>query len=319
MAMIQPTVSALRDGTVQDIPTDQIVPGDIVSLSAGKNIPSDCILTEAKDLFVTEATLTGEPYPIEKRLGTTPSDAGLSQRTNMLFMGTNVVSGSGNALVVKTGKATEFGKISEHLRLRPPETEFEHVTHTFGFFLMQITLVLTIFIFIANAIIPGKNITLINTFMFALSLAVGMTPQLLPAIITITLTSGAKKMAQKKVIVKRLNSIENFGSLNILCSDKTGTLTEGIMKLQSAVDIDGNNSDRVFLFAYLNAYFQSGFNNPIDDAIKERSVDISSFTKLDEVPYDFLRKRLSILVEQEGKNTLVCKGDLKKVLEVCKR
>ena len=212
-------------------------------------------------------------------------------RTNVLFMGTNVVSGSGKALVVKTGMATEFGSISNRLQSTPPQTEFEKVTARYGFFLIRVTIALTIFVFLIDAFYHGGKISVFQSFIFALALAITMAPEMLPAIITITLASGAKKMAQKKVIVRRLNSIENFGSLNILCSDKTGTLTEGIMHLESVVDYAGNPSDKLNLYTYLNAFFQSGYINPIDAAICTMRIDSSGYSKLDEIPYDFYRKR----------------------------
>src|SRR5271157_2410336 len=318
LSIIEPTVMVLRDGNFTEIKSADVVPGDIVSLSAGKNIPADSVILDAKDFFINEATLTGESYPAEKRPGISEAGAGIAKRLNGLFMGTSVGSGSGKALVVKTETCTEFGKISEKVRLRPPETEFEHVTRRFGYFLMQITMVMVIIIFVVNVgFNPGQK-KVFDSFLFALALAVGMTPQLLPAIISITLAHGAKKMAAKKVIVKRLNSIENFGSLNILCSDKTGTLTEGTMKLESTLDYDGDQSEKVLLYSYLNAYFESGFVNPIDEAIREeKDIDVSAYTKLDEIPYDFIRKRLSILVTNGESNLLICKGALQTILDVC--
>ena len=317
LSLIQTTVQVMRDGEYSDIRAEEVVPGDVVIFSAGKNVPGDCILLESKDLFLNEAPLTGEAFPVEKMPETSSSDAGIANRSNLLFMGTSVVSGSGKALVVKTGMATEFGKISYRLQSKPPKTEFEKVTARYGYFLMQITLILTVSVFLIEIILHGGTISLFQSFLFALALAISMTPEMLPAIITITLASGAKKMARKRVIVKRLNSIENFGSLNILCSDKTGTLTEGIMHLESITDYAGNPSIKVDTYAYLNAFFQSGYVNPIDQAICTMHVDSSMYTKLDELPYDFIRKRLSILVKADEKNILICKGDIRKMLEIC--
>ena len=227
-------------------------------------------------------------------------------------MGTHVVSGSAVALVVRTGKDTEFGKVSERLKLRPAETEFEHGIRRFGYFLMHVTLLLVIAIFAINVYLARP---VLDSFLFSLTIAVGLTPQLLPAIISINLAHGAKQMAQSKVIVKRLASIENFGSMNVICSDKTGTLTEGIVHVQSACDSNGAPSDRVLLHAYLNAFFQTGFKNPIDRAVCEhRQLDVSGYQKLDEIPYDFLRKRLSILVSQDETHLMVTKGALQNVL-----
>jgi Mg2+-importing ATPase len=230
-------------------------------------------------------------------------------------MGTHVVSGSATALVVRTGKETEFGKVSERLKLRPLETEFEHGIRRFGYFLMEVTLLLVVAIFAINVYLARP---VLDSFLFSLALAVGLTPQLLPAIISINLSHGAKQMAQNKVIVKRLASIENFGSMNVLCSDKTGTLTEGTVHVQSALDVDGAPSDKVLLHAYINAFYETGFTNPIDEAIRaHRQFDLSGYQKQDEIPYDFLRKRLSILVSHEGTHLMVTKGALMDVLGVC--
>ena len=239
----------------------------------------------------------------------------LSQRTNSLFMGTHVVSGSARAVVVRTGKEAEFGKVSERLKLRPPETEFEHGVRRFGYLLMEITLVLVFAIFAINVFLARP---VLDSFLFALALAVGLTPQLLPAIISINLAHGAKRMALNKVIVKRLASIENFGSMDVLCSDKTGTLTEGVVKLRSALNVDGQESEKVLLYAFLNASYETGFMNPIDEAIRKyRQFDLSSFKKVDEIPYDFIRKRLSILTAKGDTHLMVTKGALSNVLAVC--
>ena len=192
-------------------------------------------------------------------------------------MGTHVVSGSAKALVIRTGKDTEFGKVSERLRLRPQETDFEHGIRQFGYFLMEVTLVLVVAIFAINVYLARP---VLDSFLFSLALAVGLTPQLLPAIISINLAHGAKRMAQAKVIVKRLASIENFGSMNVICSDKTGTLTEGSVHVQAALDVAGAPSEQVLLYAYLNAFYETGFTNPIDEAIRtHRQFDLSGYRK----------------------------------------
>ena len=287
----------------------------LLSIGASDVIPGDCLLLESKDLFVDEAALTGETFPVEKSIGVLPPETPLSQRTNSLFMGTHVVSGSARAVVVRTGKETEFGKVSERLQLRPPETEFEHGVRRFGYLLMEITLVLVIAIFAINVFLVRP---VLDSFLFALALAVGLTPQLLPAIISINLAHGAKRMALAKVIVKRLASIENFGSMNVLCSDKTGTLTEGVVKLHSALNVDGQESEKVLLYAFLNASYETGFMNPIDEAIRKyRQFDLSGFKKVDEIPYDFIRKRLSILITKGDTHLMVTKGALSNVLAVC--
>jgi P-type Mg2+ transporter len=314
-AIVQIRATVVRNGDSKEIPIEEVVPGDIVVIKASDVIPGDCILLESKDLFVDEATLTGETYPVEKLTGILSPETPLSQRTNSLFMGTHVVSGSAKAVVIRTGKETEFGKVSERLKLRPPETEFERGVRRFGYLLMEITLVLVIAIFAINVYFARP---VLNSFLFGLALAVGLTPQLLPAIISINLAHGAKRMALDKVIVKRLASIENFGSMNILCSDKTGTLTEGVVKLHSALNVDGHESEKVLLYAFLNASYETGFMNPIDEAIrKHRPLDLSGYKKLDEVPYDFIRKRLSILISKGDTRLMVTKGALSNVLAAC--
>ena len=315
LAMVQIKATVLRDGGPQEIPVEAIVPGDIVILNAGDIVPGDCLDYESKDLFIDEATLTGETYPVEKSVGVLSAEAPLGQRTNCLWMGTHVVSGGAKALVVRTGKETEFGRVSERLKLRPQETDFEHGIRRFGYFLMEVTLVLVIAIFAINVYLARP---VLDSFLFSLALAVGLTPQLLPAIISINLAHGAKRMAEGKVIVKRLASIENFGSMNVICSDKTGTLTEGSVHLQAALNVDGAPSDKVLLHAYLNAFYETGFANPIDEAIRShRQFDLSGYRKTDEIPYDFLRKRLSILVAHDDTHLMVTKGALANVLAAC--
>ena len=315
LSIVQIKAQVLRDGTPKEIPVEEIVPGDIVLLNAGDVIPGDCLITESKDLFVDEAALTGETYPQDKTSGILPEETPLSQRTNTLFMGTHVVSGSAKAMVVRTGRETEFGKVSERLTFRPPETEFERGVRRFGYFLMEITLLLVILIFAFNVYLARP---VLDSFLFSLALAVGLTPQLLPAIISVNLAHGAKNMALKKVIVKRLASIENFGSMNVLCADKTGTLTEGVVHLRSTLDVDGNESEKVLLFAYINSFYETGFTNPIDEAVRSyRSFDLSEYQKLDEEPYDFVRKRLSVLVSKGDMHLMITKGALQNVLAAC--
>ncbi len=317
LAVVQIKAKVLRDGSPREIPVQEVVPGDIVILGAGDVVPGDCLIAETKDLFVDEATLTGETYPVEKSVGVLAADTPLGKRTNSLWMGAHVVSGSAKALVATTGTQTEFGKVSERLKLRPQETEFERGIRRFGYFLMEVTLILVIAIFAINVYLVRP---VLDSLLFSLALAVGLTPQLLPAIISVNLARGAKRMAAAKVIVKRLASIENFGSMNVLCSDKTGTLTEGVVRLQSAVDMEGVVSDKVLLHAYLNAFYETGFSNPIDDAIRaHRKFDLSGYSKVGEIPYDFLRKRLSILVAHDNSRLMVTKGALKNVLEVCSK
>ncbi len=315
LEMVQIKATVLRNGSQKEVPVEDIVPGDIIMLSAGDIIPGDSLILKSRDLFVNEATLTGETYPAEKFARAVPKDAPLNRRANSLFMGTSVVSGTARAVVVKTGLQTEFGQVSQRLRFRPPETEFEHGVRHFGYMLMEVTLLLVVAIFAINVYLARP---IIDSFLFSLALAVGLTPQLLPATISINLAHGARRMAAHKVIVKRLASLENFGSMNVLCCDKTGTLTEGVVRLRSALDVDGNNSDKVLLYAYLNSFYETGFTNPIDKAILSAGkMDITGYKKLDEVPYDFLRKRLSILVSKDGEHVIITKGALSSILEVC--
>jgi Mg2+-importing ATPase len=315
LSIVRVTAYVLRDGKEEEVPFDEIVPGDAVLLAAGDGIPGDCLLLRSRDLFVDEAVLTGESYPVEKSPGVVPADAPMSRRTNSLFMGTHVVSGQAKALIVKTGTSTVFGKISERLKLKPPEPEFERGVKRFGYLLMEVTTLLIISIFAINVYMARP---VLESFIFSLALAVGLTPQLLPAIISINLAKGARRMADSKVIVKQLSSIENFGSMNVLYADKTGTITEGIVRVRSAVGIDGEESEKTLFYAYLNAYYETGFASPIDRAIRSsRSFAVEGYSKLDEVPYDFIRKRLSILVKKDGSSIMITKGSLQSVLEIC--
>lgn len=318
LAVVETRVNVLRDGSEVEVPVSEVVPGDIVILNAGDTIPGDGLLLESKDLFVDESALTGENYPSEKKVGAVSADARQSERTNAVFEGTHVVSGNARALMISTGTQTEFGGISERLRLRAPETEFERGMRRFGEMLIRVTLLLVMAIFAINVFF---NRPALEAFMFALALAVGMTPELLPAIVTITLARGAKLMARQHVIVRRLAAIENFGSMDVLCSDKTGTLTEGRMQMHSIVDADGNPSDTMRLHAVLNAVFETSFSDPIDEALRTLSHEgIAGFTKFDEVPYDFIRKRLSVVVEHRDgiqQHLMITKGAFRHVLDVC--
>lgn len=315
LSLVEVKAKVLRDGAPVDVPVSDVVPGDIVVLSAGATAPGDCLLLESRDLFADEATLTGETFPAEKSVSVLPADTPLAKRTNFVFLGTHVVSGSGTALVVAIGKDTEFGKVSERLKLRPPETDFERGVRRFGYLLMEVTLLLVIGIFAFNVYLHRP---VLDSFLFSMALAVGLTPQLLPAIVSINLAAGARRMAEKKVIVKRLSSIENFGSMNVLCTDKTGTLTEGEVKLQSVTRLDGKESEDALLCVYLNSAFETGFSSPIDAAVRNHcTLDISAWKKLDEVPYDFLRKRLTVLAAGPEGNLMITKGALAQVLDVC--
>lgn len=309
--------TVLRDGQPVSIPTEDVVPGDIVLLSAGSLIPADGVVLEANDFFVNQAVLTGETFPVEKAPGAVPESASLAQRTNVVFMGTSVRSGSAKVLIMETGAKTAFGQIAHRLSLRPPETEFERGIKRLGFLLTEVMLFLVLGIFAFNVFFHKP---VLDSLLFSIALAVGLTPQLLPAIININLSKGSQAMAQRGVIVRRLESIENFGSMDILCTDKTGTLTVGVVELNDAVDANGASSADVLRYAFWNASLQTGIANPLDDAIIQKvGADLPKPPKVDEVPYDFVRKRLSVIVEADSGRLLISKGALETVLAVCSR
>ncbi|MEI6848103.1 MAG: magnesium-translocating P-type ATPase [Chlorobiaceae bacterium] len=315
MKMVQIKCRVVREGKEREIHVEEIVPGDVILLSAGDVIPGDSLLLESKELFVDEAAFTGETYPVEKNRGVLPAETPLAARSNTLFMGAHVISGKARAVVIKTAMQTEFGKISDTLRLKSPETDFERGVRRFGYMLMEITMVLVVIIFAVNVLLHKP---VLDSFLFSLALAVGLTPQLLPAIITVNLATGARNMARKRVIVKRLSSIENFGSMNILCSDKTGTITEGKVTLHKAASVSGEPSEKVLEYAWLNAFLQQGFHNPIDTAIiNSKQGSAGSFVVQSEVPYDFIRKRLSVQIRNATSNIVITKGALNQILEVC--
>jgi len=315
VALVRINARIVRDGVETDVPTEEVVPGDVCILNAGDIIPGDASILDSKDLFVQEAALTGESFPAEKERSIVDREAPVMKRTNCLFMGTHVISGSAHAVVIATGTATEFGRMSERLRLKPTETEFEHGVRRFGYLLTKVTLILVIVIF---GITVHLQRPVVDSFLFALAIAVGIIPELLPAIISINLAVGAVHMARRKVIVKQLASIENLGSMNILCADKTGTLTEGTVILEGARDAEGKATEKGLLFAYLNSFYETGFTNPIDEAILMHSkLDVTGYQKLDEVPYDFLRKRLSVLVAKDDAHLMITKGAVSNVLDVC--
>ncbi|MCM3903916.1 MAG: magnesium-translocating P-type ATPase [Pyrinomonadaceae bacterium] len=314
-AIVRIEARVIRDGVERDVPAEDVVPGDVCILNAGDIIPGDSAILESKDLFVQEAALTGESFPAEKETGTVARETPLMKRTDTLFMGTHVISGSARALVTFTGASTEFGKVSERLRLKPAETEFEHGVRRFGYLLTEVTLILVIVIFGITVYLERP---VIDSFLFALAIAVGIIPELLPAIISVNLAVGAVHMARRKVIVKQLASIENLGSMNVLCADKTGTLTEGTVELQGARDAEGNSSEKGLFYAYLNSFYETGFTNPIDEAIRTHGqFDLTGYQKVDEVPYDFVRKRLSILVAKDGAHLMITKGAVSSVLDLC--
>jgi Mg2+-importing ATPase len=318
-AQVTIKANVVRDGTPRLIPAEEIVPGDIVLLSAGSLIPADGVVLEARDFFVDQAVLTGETFPVEKKPGSVQAGAALTDRVNTVFMGTSARSGTARVLIVKTGARTAYGQIAERLTLRPPETEFERGIRHFGYLLTQIMTVLVLFVFAIN-VLRGKPA--IDSLLFAVALAVGIAPELLPAIISINLSRGAQNMAKRGVIVRQLNAIENLGSMDTLCTDKTGTLTEGVVHLNGAFDVHGNSSEDVLRWAYLNAAFQTGLSNPLDEAIlAQPHPDTTGMDKLEEIPYDFIRKRLSVVIDSDPgtkiKPLLITKGALDNVLAIC--
>lgn len=316
LGMIETKSTVLRGGQEISVPLDQVVQGDIVNLRAGDLIPGDCRLLTARDMFVNEATLTGESFPAEKSVSVLPANVPLSQRANTVHLGTHVISGFATAVVVASGRNTEFGKISERLEHKAPETGFERGIRQFGQLLIKVVAVITVLAFAVKVGLQDKPV--VAQLTLALALAVGMTPQLLPAITSVVLAAGAKSMSKHQVIVKQLLSIENLGSMTILCSDKTGTLTDGVIQLHATLDLSGQPSERVQRYAYFNAFFQTGFANPIDRSICDKGkFDIAGIEKLDEIPYDFIRKRLSVRVQQSGQKLLITKGALANVLECC--
>jgi P-type Mg2+ transporter len=310
------TAAVLRDGKEQELPPAELVPGDIIIINAGDRVPADARLLSAKDLYLREAALTGESLPNEKRAETLPAGAhSLAQADNSIFMGTAVQSGLGTAVVVRTGSATAFGDIAAQLAKHPPETEFDRGIRSFGGMITRVILLLVLAVFLIN--ISFKR-PLLEAFLFAVALAVGMTPELLPMIISVTLAQGARRMAKQRVIVKQLASIENFGSMEILCSDKTGTLTEGEIVLDRQLDSAGRECERVLQLIYLNSHFEAGIHSPLDDAVLKHShPNINEYRKVDELPFDFARKRLSVVVARGEEITLISKGAVESIFSVC--
>ena len=312
-SMISLKASVIREGRQQEISSTQIVKGDVIILNAGDMLPADCLIIESDELYANQASLTGESFPVRKEASVLEEQTELTKRTNCLWEGTNIVSGNAKALVIQTGVETIFGSISKSAAGNI-ETTFEKGIKDFGFFLMKITLTLAVFILVVN-LLNHKGI--IESALFALALAVGMAPELLPAITTIAMSAGAKRLLEKKVIVKKLNSIQNLGELNLLCTDKTGTLTEGSIIVSTIVDGLGQESDFVKKLAFWNASLESGYSNPIDDALKQLKLDINiSAEKIGEVPYDFIRKRLSIAVSTEKGKILISKGAFPEILSI---
>jgi Mg2+-importing ATPase len=307
-----------RDGASISLPIDQLVPGDVVELIAGDLVPADSRLLESRDLFVNQALLTGEPYPAEKQAGDAAqgveNPAGAS---NAVFAGTSVISGTAKAIVCRTGRNSALGSLATSLAEKPPDTAFVVGIRRFGILIMRLTVLMVLFVLVVNI---SFHRPVLESLMFALALAVGLTPELLPMIVTVTLARSAMALAKRKVIVKRLSAIHDLGAMDMLCTDKTGTLTEATIKLVRTVDGGGAESQRAFAYAYINSQFESGMKSPLDDAVlAAHPFDMAGWKKIDEVPFDFERRRVSVLVEHDGKRRLIVKGAPEDLLKLSGR
>jgi Mg2+-importing ATPase len=320
-AMVSTTATVIRDGKRKEIPLKELVPGDVVALAAGDMIPADVRVMAARDLFVNQAALTGESLPVEKL--PTPPDAFVKnplEISDICFLGSNIESGTGTAIVVQTGSQTYFGSLASSLSGARILTSFDKGVNQFTWLMISFMLVMVPLVFLINGL--SKHDWL-QAFLFALAVAVGLTPEMLPMIVTVNLSKGAISMSKKKVIVKRLNSIQNFGAMDVLCTDKTGTITQGKIVLEKHLDVLGNPSERVLQFGYINSYYQTGLKNLMDEAIlnytqlnEELQVD-ELYRKIDELPFDFLRKRMSVIMEDDKKqNLLICKGAVEEIMRL---
>jgi len=307
-------VHVLRAGKQGDIPMAELVPGDVALLSAGDVVPGDGRLLEAKDFFVNQALLTGEPYPVEKSPGDLSETTDMTAAGNGVFLGTSVISGTARVLICRTGQSTAMGEIADSLMAKAPPTSFEQGTHRFGFFIMRMTILLVLFVLLVNAFFHRPWL---ESFLFAMALAVGLTPELLPMVVSVTLSRGALRMAANKVIVKRLASIHNLGSMDVFCTDKTGTLTEARIHLERHVNPLGKESRRVLELAYYNSYFETGLKSTLDDAILEHTeISATGWKKIDEVQFDFERRRISVLLDNGTSRMLVVKGAPEDILRL---
>ncbi len=314
-ADVAPTASVLRDRVWHELPRREVVPGDIVRLTAGDLVPADARLIQATDLHIQQAALTGESLPTEKSADDGDATENFADAHNYVFLGTSVVSGIGTALITATGRHTVFGDIAVRLASHAPETEFERGLRGFSALMMKTLFFLVLFIVLVGVI--GHH-QFFETVLFALALAVGLTPEFLPMITTVTLGQGALRMAKQKVIVKHLESIQNFGSIDMLCSDKTGTLTSGEMKLAESLDLSEQESARVRLFGYINSTYQTGIKSPLDEAILQHgTLDVRGYSKIGEIPFDFERRCLSVIVRHEEACLLITKGAPERILACC--
>ena len=306
--------TVFRDGKQEELPITALVPGDLVSMTAGDIIPADARLLSAKDFYVNQSSLTGEPFPVAKTSATPDPGVPLAEAGNYVFLGTSVVSGMATAIITRTGAATEFGKVARTLVERPPETEFERGLRQFSFLMSKFVFALVIIVFFINALFKHD---VLQSLIFSVALAVGMTPELLPMILSLNLSKGALAMSEKGAIVKHPESIQNFGSMDVLCTDKTGTLTENQIALVRHLDAQGNDSENVLRYSYINSYFQTGLKSPLDEAILNfRHIDIDDFRKDDEI-FDFVRRRVSIIATGKSGKVIVSKGAPEEILHIC--
>lgn len=323
-AMVSNTATVMRDGQSKEIALKHVVPGDIIQLAAGDMTPADVRVLSAKDLFMNQAALTGESLPIEKKANPSSVEAqNPLELSNICFQGSNVVSGSATAIVIHTGNKTYFGSLAANISGQRALTSFDKGVNNFTWLMIRFILVLVPIVFLINGF--SKH-DWFEAFFFALAVAVGLTPEMLPMIVTVNLSKGALVMARKKVVVKRLNAIQNFGAMDVLCTDKTGTITQGKIILEKHIDASGQPSERVLHYGYLNSYHHTGLKNLLDEAIldheelQERLKVNKKYRKIDEIPFDFVRKRMSVIVEDEtGLNTLICKGAFDDVMTLCDR
>ena len=299
--------SVRRNGACVSMPIDQLVPGDVVELIAGDLVPADSRLLESRDLFINQALLTGEPYPAEKQA----SDKALGAEnpagaSNAVFAGTSVISGTATVVICRTGSKTALGHLAASLAEKPPATAFAVGIRRFGLLIMRLTILMVLFVLVVNI---SFHRPALESLMFALALAVGLTPELLPMIVTVTLARSALELSKRKVIVKRLSAIHDLGAMDVLCTDKTGTLTEAAIKLMRVIDGQGAESESAFAYAYINSRLETGMKSPLDEAIlAAHPFDMNGWTKIDEVPFDFERRRVSVLVEHDGERHLIVKG-----------
>ncbi|MBU8898100.1 magnesium-translocating P-type ATPase [Corallococcus sp. H22C18031201] len=305
----------LRDGEAREVPAWTLVPGDVVLMAAGTLVPADLRLLASRDLYVNQAMLTGEPYPVEKETGAGSREVPLTEARNAVFAGTAVISGTARGLVFATGARTTVGDIARGLDAPAASTAFARDMRAFGLMLMRLTVLLVLFVLLVS--VTARR-PLLESFLFAVALAVGLTPELLPMVVSVTLARGALRMASREVIVKRLSAVHDLGSMDVLCTDKTGTLTQALIHLERYEDASGARSDSVLRWAWLNSHFESGLRGPMDEAILAHTeLAEDGWGKVDEVPFDFVRRRVSVLLERAGRRVLVVKGAPEDLLTRC--